>query len=138
MIPPRSHVHALLDANATWADAVDRAEPGFFHKSAQGQYPKARAPAPLLTPLSHVHVHRSSGSDAQTRASQNQSSPAHAPATSLSTATLPSTSPRNSFSCHVTPHTDRDSQFHADDDSALAVLSYAVDVVGVEHGAFPA
>lgn len=28
------------------------------------------------------------------------------------------------------------SQFHPDDDSAQAVLTYAVDHLGVEHGAF--
>ncbi len=31
---------------------------------------------------------------------------------------------------------DTSSQFHPDDDSAQAVLTYAVDHLGVEHGAF--
>lgn len=39
------------------------------------------------------------------------------------------------LSRHVTDSSPRHSQFHPDDDSALAVLSYAVGVVGVEHGA---
>lgn len=80
-------VQVLLDGNAAWADSLEQAQPGFFLKSAEGQRPKVSF-CPLfgygLTP------HRSSGSDAQTRASQNRSSPAHAPETSLSTATSPS------------------------------------------------
>lgn len=41
MIPPISPVQTLLAGNAKWAEAVDRAEPGFFQRSALGQYPKA-------------------------------------------------------------------------------------------------
>ena len=52
MIPPRSPIHALLDANARWADAVDHAEPGFFRTSAQGQHPKAGSVSPVLCPPS--------------------------------------------------------------------------------------
>jgi len=96
MIPPRSPLHALLEANAKWADAVHDAEPGFFSKLAQGQSPKvlwigcadSRVPESVLTGArpGDLFVHRNIAN-----------------------------------------------QFHPDDDSALAVLSYAVGVVGVEH-----
>ncbi|KAH0833869.1 carbonic anhydrase [Lanmaoa asiatica] len=96
MIPPRSPVHILLDGNAKWAHAVDRAEPGFFRKSALGQQPKvlwigcadSRVPESVLTGArpGDIFVHRNIAN-----------------------------------------------QFHTDDDSALAVLAYAIGVVGVEH-----
>ena len=41
MIHPVSPVHTLLAANARWAESVDRTDPGFFERSAKGQYPKA-------------------------------------------------------------------------------------------------
>lgn len=132
MIPPRSPIYTLLDANAKWADAVDTAEPGFFAKSAQGQYPKVPLSSLSLEPLT-TSPNRSSGSDAPTRASQSLSSPVHAPVTSLSTVTSPSKQPHRPLSYPCSPRNTH-SQFHPDDDSALAVLSYAVGVVGVEHG----
>ena len=92
MIPPTSPVHALLAANAKWADAVNRTEPGFFQRSAEGQSPKVRRSL-VPTPSYRDTTHRSSGSAALTRASPNPSSQAHVQATSLSTATLQSTSP---------------------------------------------
>ncbi|KAF8124303.1 carbonic anhydrase [Boletus edulis] len=96
MIPPTSPVHALLDGNAKWADAVDRADPGFFQHSAKGQSPKilwfgcsdSRVPESVITGArpGDIFVHRNVAN-----------------------------------------------QCHPDDDSALAVLSYAVGTVGVEH-----
>jgi len=96
MIPPISPVQTLLAGNAKWAEAVDRAEPGFFQRSALGQYPKvlwigcadSRVPESILTGArpGDIFVHRNIAN-----------------------------------------------QFHPDDDSALAVLSYALAVVGVEH-----
>jgi len=96
MIPPTSPIHALLDANANWADAVHRADPGFFQRSAKGQSPKvlwfgcsdSRVPESVLTGArpGDIFVHRNVAN-----------------------------------------------QCHPNDDSALAVLAYAIGVVGVEH-----
>lgn len=96
MVPSRSALLALLDANANWVDAVNQAEPGFFAKSAQGQRPKVSVSLTVYRPLTPT---RSSGLAAPTRAYQSRSSPQRVQATSLCTATL-----QSSFTlCRVFP-----------------------------------
>ncbi|KAF8547533.1 carbonic anhydrase [Imleria badia] len=105
MIPPTSPVHALLAGNAKWADAVNRTEPGFFQRSAEGQYPKALACNDTRQVL-WIGC-------ADSRVPE-----------SLITGARPG---------DIFVHRNIANQFHPDDDSALAVLSYAIGVVGVQH-----
>ncbi|EEB97807.1 hypothetical protein MPER_02799, partial [Moniliophthora perniciosa FA553] len=102
-------------ADKTWATDVERAEPGFFAQQAKGQAPKvlwigcadSRVPETTLTGArpGDIFVHR------------NIAKSAFLPLRLQ--VPWPLTFPR--------------SQFHLDDDSVLAVLTYSVDFLGVEH-----
>ncbi|KAG6374167.1 carbonic anhydrase [Boletus reticuloceps] len=111
MIPPTSPVHALLDGNASWADAVDRADPGFFQRSAKGQSPKAPLP---IHPLFVSH-------------------PTQVLWFGCSDSRVPESVITGARPGDIFVHRNVANQCHPDDDSALAVLSYAVGTVGVEH-----
>ncbi|KAF8892480.1 carbonic anhydrase [Infundibulicybe gibba] len=86
----------LLNANAQWAEDVERSHPGFFQELAKGQTPHtlwigcadSRVPDSVITGVKpgEIFVHRNIAN-----------------------------------------------QLHEDDESALSVLTYAVDFLGVEH-----
>ncbi|KAF9469210.1 carbonic anhydrase [Collybia nuda] len=94
--PQHESLTRLLAANAQWAEDVERVEPGFFERSAQGQAPHtlwigcadSRVPDAVITGArpGEIFVHRNIAN-----------------------------------------------QIHLDDNSALSVLTYAVDYLGVEH-----
>jgi len=86
----------LLSANAKWADEVNKADPDFFRRSAEGQSPQV-----LWLGCSDSRVPES-----------------------VITAAKPG---------DIFVHRNIANQFHLDDDSALSVLAYAVDHVGVTH-----
>ncbi|RDB21550.1 Carbonic anhydrase 2 [Hypsizygus marmoreus] len=95
-IQQHANLIRLLDANAQWAEDVERVEPGFFEQSALGQAPHtlwigcadSRVPDAVITGArpGEIFVHRN-----------------------IANQMLP------------------------DDVSALAVLTYAIDFLGVEH-----
>lgn len=109
-------------ANEEWRKAVLQVAPDFFEKSAKGQTPKvlwfgcadSRVPESVVLAAKpgDLFVHRNIAKYAPHRPFRN----ARFPSTYLLT---------NFFF---------PSQFHPDDDSALSVLTYAVEHVGVQHG----
>ena len=127
---PTSPLASLLSANAQWAQATD---PELFKRCAEGQSPKVCVPFHISVVADNIPS-RCSGSAVRTRVSQSLSSRGPTRATFLSTATLQSPLP-----CYRLPCIDSlpCSQFHPNDDSALSVLTFAIDVVGVEHGRCP-
>ncbi|KAL1693341.1 carbonic anhydrase [Schizophyllum commune] len=114
----------LLSANAQWAADVEQVEPGFFAECAKGQTPRvlwigcadSRVPESVVTAArpGDIFVHRNIAKYVVLLPAGG--SHPDAPR-------LPPFSP---------PLRTR-SQFHPDDISAHAVLSYAVDHLGVEH-----
>ena len=130
MASPTNPLESLLSGNAQWVQATD---PELFKRCAEGQSPKVCVPF-CLSPIVDNTPSRCSGSAARTRVSQRLSSRVPTRETFLSTATLQST-----LLCYHLPRIDPPSysQFHPNDDSALSVLTFAVGVVGVEHGRWP-
>ncbi|KAI0294725.1 carbonic anhydrase [Multifurca ochricompacta] len=86
----------LFSNNDQWVDAVNKADPDFFEKSAQGQSPKV-----LWLGCSDSRVPES-----------------------VLTASRPG---------DIFVHRNIANQIHPDDDSVLSVITYAVEVVGIEH-----
>jgi len=114
--PPMSYLSQLQAANDEWRNAVAQVDSDFFQNTAKGQAPKvlwigcadSRVPESVVLAAKpgDLFVHRNIAKYAYG-----------------SRRRFPS--PLNALFC---------SQFHPNDDSALSVLTYAVEHLGVEHG----
>ncbi|KAG5637135.1 hypothetical protein H0H81_005664 [Sphagnurus paluster] len=104
---------ALLSTNAQWAKDVARAEPGFFEKSAKGQ-------APLVGPFLIAN-------------DPNAKNPEQTLWIGCADSRVPETVITGARPGEIFVHRNIANQFPIDDVSGVAVLTYAVDFLGVQH-----
>ncbi|KAI0311020.1 carbonic anhydrase 1 [Amylostereum chailletii] len=106
MSAPQDPITAEFFArNASWARAVERADPGFFERSAQGQSPKVFQ-HPIILSILWIGC-------ADSRVPP-----------SVVTASMPG---------EIFVHRNIANQFPTEDDNAHSVLDYAVHHLGVQH-----
>jgi carbonic anhydrase len=105
----------LLSSNAQWSRDVVSVEPDFFENSAKGQAPKVCVFS--LSPCADVIM-------------VNQVLWIGCADSRVPESVILACKPGEIF-----VHRNIANQFHLDDDSALSVLTYAIDFLGVEHGA---
>lgn len=132
--------YRLLKANEAWARAVSEADPNFFPNSAKGQTPHVRNSFPVLSSFNFLMnipdtLDRLLGfSCSRVRHYCCQARRHFCPAKycQVCSPPLPLSLSQHHFNIMAK------SQVHLDDENLLSVLEYAVNFLGVEHGAlFP-
>jgi hypothetical protein len=121
----------LRAANVKWAAAVKKADPDFFQRSKEGQYPRVSGTT-VLSQSVILMYRRSCGSGVPI---QEYPSPLSLPP-DLETSSFTETS-QSTFllASHQIEFLMWNSQVHLTDDNLLSVLEYAVDhIEPVEHG----
>lgn len=134
----------LFVSNAHWAEAVNTADPGFFEKSAEGQSPKVRAitafllffqPCAAMVALSEEITYYHFRLRCTLRSCFLSCTHRQILWLGCSDSRVPESVLTASRPGDIFVHRNIANQVHPDDDSVLSVITYAVEVVGVEHSA---